>query len=102
MQADVLLLDATVEDGAGAVRRALDIAPGMRIVAFAVRETEEDIIPWAEAGGIGYIPSTAALADLARQVLEIHSGEQGCSRRAAPGLLRRIALTAGPGGGHHA
>jgi len=50
LQADVLLLDATVPDGAAAVRRALDIAPGMRIVAFAVRETEEDIIPWAEAG----------------------------------------------------
>jgi two-component system, NarL family, nitrate/nitrite response regulator NarL len=102
LQADVLLLDATVPDGAAAVRRALDIAPGMRIVAFAVRETEEDIIPWAEAGVIGYIPSTAALADLARLVLEIHSGEQVCSGRVAAGLLRRIALTASPGNGHNA
>ena len=101
LQADVLLLDATVPDGAAAVRRALDIAPGMRIVAFAVRETEEDIIPWAEAGVIGYIPSNAGLADLARLVLEIHSGEQVCSARVAAGLLRRIALTASPGNGHH-
>jgi two-component system, NarL family, nitrate/nitrite response regulator NarL len=100
LQADVLLLDATVPDGAAAVRRALDIAPGMRIVAFAVRETEEDIIPWAEAGVIGYIPSSAALADLARLVLEIHSGEQVCSARVAAGLLRRIALTASPGSGN--
>jgi two-component system nitrate/nitrite response regulator NarL len=102
LQADVLLLDATVPDGAAAVRRALDIAPGMRIVAFAVRETEEDIIPWAEAGVIGYIPSNAGLADLARLVLEIHSGEQVCSARVAAGLLRRIALTASPGTGHNA
>jgi two-component system, NarL family, nitrate/nitrite response regulator NarL len=102
LQADVLLLDATAPDGAAAVRRALDIERGMRIVAFAVRETEEDIIPWAEAGVIGYIPSTAALADLARLVLEIHSGEQICSGRVAAGLLRRIALAASPGNGRDA
>jgi DNA-binding NarL/FixJ family response regulator len=97
LEADVVLLDATVPDSAAAVRRALEIAPGMRIVAFAVRETEEDIIPWAEAGVIGYIPSTAALAELARLILDIHSGEQVCSGRVAAGLLRRIALSAGPG-----
>jgi two-component system nitrate/nitrite response regulator NarL len=97
LEADVMLLDATVPDGATAVRRALEIAPGMRIIAFAVRETEDDIIPWAEAGVIGYIPSTAALADLARLVLDIHSGEQVCSGRVAAGLFRRIALTTSPG-----
>lgn len=101
LEADVVLLDATVPDGAAAVRRALDVAPGMRIVAFAVRETEEDIIAWAEAGVIGYIPSTAALADLARLVLEIHSGEQICSGRVAAGLLRRIALTGSLGTGRN-
>jgi DNA-binding NarL/FixJ family response regulator len=102
LEADVVLLDATVPDGAAAVRRALDITPGMRIVAFAVRETEEDIIAWAEAGVTGYIPSTAALADLARLVLDIHSGEQVCSGRVAAGLLRRIAFTASPGTGRNA
>lgn len=97
LEADVVLLDATVADGAAAVRRALDIVPGLRIVAFAVRETEEDIISWAEAGVIGYIPSTAALADVARLVLDIHNGEQVCSGRVVAGLLRRIAVSAGPG-----
>jgi DNA-binding NarL/FixJ family response regulator len=61
LQADVVLLDARSSEGAAAVRRALDIAPGMRIVASGVRETEEDIVAWAEAGVIGYIPRTAAL-----------------------------------------
>jgi two-component system, NarL family, nitrate/nitrite response regulator NarL len=97
LEADIVLFDTRVPDGATAVRRTLDIAPGMRIVALALRETEEDIITWAEAGVIGYIPSTAAVADLARLVLEIHSGEQVCSGRVAAGLLRRIALTPGPG-----
>ena len=99
LQADVVLVDATIPEGPNAVRRALDIAAGMRIVAFAVRETEDEIVAWATAGAIGYIPNTAALADLAGLVLEIHSGEQVCSARVAAGLLRRIALTASPGSG---
>jgi two-component system, NarL family, nitrate/nitrite response regulator NarL len=97
LEADIVLFDTRVPDGVSAVRRALDIAPGMRIVALGLSETEEDIIIWAEAGVIGYIPSTAAQADLVRLVLEIHSGEQVCSGRVAAGLLRRIALTASPG-----
>ncbi len=93
-QADVVLLDARIPEGTAAVRRALDIAPGMRIVVSAVRETEDDIVAWAEAGVIGYIPRNIAPADFVRLVTEIHSGEQVCSRRVANGLLRRIALTA--------
>ena len=94
LQPDVLLVDATIPDGPNVLRRALDIAPDMRIVTFAVRETEDHIVAWAEAGVIGYIPSTAALADLVRLVMEIHSGEQVCSGRVAAGLLRHIALSA--------
>ena len=99
LQADVVLVDATIPEGPNALRRALDIAPEMRIVAFAVSETEDDIIAWAEAGVIGYIPSTAALADFVRLVRDIHSGEQVCSGQVASGLLRRIALSANRGSG---
>jgi two-component system, NarL family, nitrate/nitrite response regulator NarL len=99
LQADVVLLDARIPEGVAAVRRALDVAPGMRIVALAVRENEDDIVAWAEAGVIGYIPITAAQADLARLIIGTHSGEQLCSGRVAAGLLRRIAVTAKPGGG---
>ena len=96
LQPDVVVVDARLPDGAAAVRRALDIAPGMRIVALAVRETENDIVAWAEAGVIGYIPSSAARLDLPRLIIDIHSGEQACSARIAAGLLRRIAVTAKP------
>ena len=58
LQADIVLLDARMPEGVAAVRRALDMAPGMRIVVSSVRDTEDDIIAWAEAGVIGYIPST--------------------------------------------
>jgi DNA-binding NarL/FixJ family response regulator len=102
VQADVVLLDGRIPEGVAAVRRALAIAPGMRIVVSAVRETEDDIVTWAEAGVIGYIPRTAALADFVRMVMDIHSGEQICSGRVAAGLLRRIAVSSGSGAGRNA
>jgi two-component system, NarL family, nitrate/nitrite response regulator NarL len=94
LQADAVLLDARIPEGIAAVRRALDIAPGMRIIVSAVRETEEDIVAWAEAGVIGYIPTSVTRPDFVRLVVDIHSGEQVCSGRIANVLLRRIALTA--------
>ena len=94
LRADLILLDARIPDGPPAVRRALDIAPDLRIIACSVRETEEDIIAWAEAGVIGYIPRTAALVDFVRLMMDIHNGEQISSGRIVTGLLRRIALSA--------
>jgi two-component system, NarL family, nitrate/nitrite response regulator NarL len=94
LEADVLLVDARLPDGPAGIRHALEIAPGMRIIVSAVRETEDDIIAWAEAGVIGYIPATTARADFIRVVREIHQGEQICSGRVVTGLLRRIALGA--------
>ncbi|MBV8736851.1 MAG: response regulator transcription factor [Alphaproteobacteria bacterium] len=93
-QAEVILLDGRMPDGPSAVRRALDIAPELRIIACSVRETEEDIIAWAEAGVIGYIPRTAALADFVRLMIDIHNGEQISSGRIVTGLLRRLAMSA--------
>lgn len=94
LHADVVLLDGRIPEGPASVRRALDIAPDLRIIACSVRETEEDIIAWAEAGVIGYIPRTAALADFVRLMIDIHNGEQISSGRIVTGLLRRIALAA--------
>jgi len=94
IQADIVLLDARLPEGPAAVRRALEIAPDLRIIACSVRESEEEIIAWAEVGVIGYIPRTAALADLVRLIVDIHNGEQTSSGRVVTGLLRQIAFSA--------
>jgi two-component system, NarL family, nitrate/nitrite response regulator NarL len=92
-QADLVLVDAALRDGIGSVRRTRQIKPDVRIIAYAVRETKDDVIAWAEAGVIGYVPNTAASADLVRLIVNIHGGEQPCSGRVAAELLHRIAVT---------
>ena len=93
LQPDIILLDARIPDGIAALRHGLDFAPGMRVVVSAVSETEHDVIAWAEAGAIGYIPRTTPLSDFVRLVQTIHSGEQECTGSVAAGLLRRIATS---------
>jgi DNA-binding NarL/FixJ family response regulator len=92
LQADLVLVDAALRDGAAAARRTRQVKPDVRIIAYAVRETKDDVIAWAEAGVIGYVPNTAASADLVRLIMDIHAGEQPCSGRVAAELLHRIAL----------
>jgi DNA-binding NarL/FixJ family response regulator len=88
---DVVLIDAALPDGLAAAARLRGFAPGIRIIALAVAETEADVIAWAEAGASGYVPRSAALADLVVFVTGIMRGEQACSTRVAAGLMRWIA-----------
>jgi two-component system nitrate/nitrite response regulator NarL len=83
LQADVVLVDGALRDGVAAARRARQIKPDIRLIAYGVRETKDDVIAWAEAGVIGYVPDTTASADFARLIMSIHAGEQPCSARSA-------------------
>ena len=98
----MVLVDADLRDGAAAARRTRQIKPDIRLIAYAVRETKEDVIAWAEAGVIGYVPNTVASTDLVRLIVDIYGGEQPCSGRVAAELLRRIAVTEDLGIGRNA
>jgi DNA-binding NarL/FixJ family response regulator len=93
LEADVVLVDADLPDGAAAARWTRQVKPDLRLIAYALKETKDDVIAWAEAGVIGYVPDTAASADLVRFIMDIHGGQQPCSGRVAAELLRRIAVT---------
>lgn len=93
---DMLLLDAALRDGTGAVRQLRAILPGLRAVIFAVSESVESVLLWAEAGAAGYIPREAALADVQALLADIRAGRQACSASVSAGLLRRIATSPGP------
>jgi len=90
----MVLLDAAVGDGIAAVRQLRETAARPRVVVFAVSESIESVVSWAEAGIAGYIPSTAALADLNALVTDIEAGRQSCSGIVSAGLIRRISSTA--------
>ena len=99
-QADAVLVDAAHPDGMAAVRRLREVAPHLPIIACAVKETDEDVILWAEAGVTGYLPNTTKLAQFVPLVTEILGGEQICSGRTAAALFRRIATAANFGSGN--
>lgn len=89
-QPDLVLLDAAFPDGIDLLGRLRNAVPRVKVVVVAVRETEQNIIAWAEGGVVGYIPNTAALADIARLLGDIIVGKQSCSEPVAAGMLRRI------------
>jgi DNA-binding NarL/FixJ family response regulator len=91
LQPDVILLDAAFEHGLAAVAQLRDAVPGIRVVALAIAETEEEVILWAKAGVAGYVPRTTALADLVQLLVDINNRRQPCSSRVAFGLLQRVA-----------
>lgn len=91
---DIVLLDAAVRGGINTVRSLHELMTGLRIIAFALRESVESVLAWAEAGAAGYIPNTAAPSDLQALIGEISAGRQACSGVVAAGLLQRIASRA--------
>ena len=93
LRPDMVLLDAAVRDGLLAVRRLREISGGLRVVVFAVSESVESVLAWAEAGVAGYIPCTAGASDLCALVDDISAGRQACSGAVAAGLLQRIAAS---------
>ena len=103
LQPDCILLDAAFGAGPAAVRQLSDAAPGVRIIALAIAETEQDIVSWAQAGVAGYIPRTAGIAELIRFLREINNDRQPCSSGVAFSLLRRLgrANDGGPAQDRH-
>jgi DNA-binding NarL/FixJ family response regulator len=85
-----VLLDAAFPNGVDAIRELRAVNDQTSLVVFAISETEENIVAWAQAGADGYIPSTASLNELVRFVEVIISGEQICSAAITSKLIRRL------------
>jgi two-component system nitrate/nitrite response regulator NarL len=91
---DMVLLDAAAHEGLSTVRRIRALSASMLVVVFALIESVETVLAWAEAGASGYISSTAAAADISAMIAEITAGRQACSAVVVASLLRRVAATA--------
>jgi two-component system nitrate/nitrite response regulator NarL len=94
----IVLIDEALPGGHAAIGRIRAEAPEVLVVVMGVAETVEKVVSWAELGASGYIPKTAALADMAPALLNIAGGRQACSENVAAGLMRRLSMVGHPAG----
>jgi two-component system nitrate/nitrite response regulator NarL len=91
---DVVLLDVAGENRVAAITALVHAIPGVKVIACAVPETEQDVIPCAEAGVAACLPRETPLAELGAAIERVASGESIASPRVAAMLLRRVATLA--------
>lgn len=98
LQPDVVLFDAARQDTFDPVKELVAAARRSRVVAFGVKETDEEILALAAAGTAGYVRDGAASTDLVRILERVMCDELPCSPRAAASLYRLVARLS-PGSG---
>jgi DNA-binding NarL/FixJ family response regulator len=94
VEADVLLVDIRMSEGAGALRTLAAAAPQVKLVALAVPEVEREVVAVAEAGAAAYVTPDGSVEDLASVLECVERGEVLCSPGMAAGLFRRVAALA--------
>jgi two-component system, NarL family, nitrate/nitrite response regulator NarL len=96
---DIVLLGLESAHSVTAAQTIVGAHPEARLVALAVDERPEDVVPLAEVGICGYVNRDAALPDLVATVESVARGELPCSPSVAAGLVRRLAALAARVGG---
>jgi len=94
LRPDVTLIDLTMAESRQTVRALA--GAGVPVVVFGVREREEEIIEFAEAGVAGYVTRDSSLEELVGVVESVARGETLLSPRIAALLLRRVQAAAHP------
>src|SRR5687767_11829724 len=74
----IVLLDTAKRQNLGVVRIIHDADPDIRIVAFAVAESDDEVVACAEAGVAGCVPRDASVEDVATVVESAARGEAAC------------------------
>jgi len=92
LRPDVILFDAARRDSVEFVKDLVASAPHSKVVAFGVRETDEEILALAAAGTAGYVSEGAESGDVVRVLEQVMCDELPCSPRAAASLYRRVAV----------
>jgi DNA-binding NarL/FixJ family response regulator len=88
---DVVLLDYTGENCRIFCQEAHALLPGLRLVAVAVGELDDEVIACAEAGICEYVRRSGSVEDVERAITRSLTGEVLCSPRVAALLFARLA-----------
>jgi DNA-binding NarL/FixJ family response regulator len=91
LEPDIALVDVATTNGLAAVRSVAEAVPDARIVALALRDSEDDVIAYAEAGASGCVSRSGTLADLDAVIASVSRGEALLSPRVTARLLERLS-----------
>ncbi|HEX8392041.1 MAG TPA: response regulator transcription factor, partial [Longimicrobium sp.] len=99
---DVVLLDMAMPGAVEIARGAHQALAQIKVVALAIRETEEIVLACAAAGLEGYVSCGASLDDLVHTLQAVGRGELVCPPWITASLFRQVAAlsAARDGAGH--
>jgi two-component system, NarL family, nitrate/nitrite response regulator NarL len=104
---DVILFDAARQDSVEFLKDLVASQPHSKVVAFGVKDADDDILALAAAGTAGYICNSAESSDVVKVLERVMCDELLCSPRASASLYRRVATlsqsgndSVGVGNGH--
>jgi DNA-binding NarL/FixJ family response regulator len=90
---DILVLDLELPDGDGAsaIPRLLQTAPGAGIVVFTAYDTDERVIAAIKAGARGYLLKGAPVEEIVRAIRAVHGGGSHLASGAAAKVVAELA-----------
>jgi DNA-binding NarL/FixJ family response regulator len=93
LRPDVVLMDVhmPVMDGPHTAKAVLAKHPSMKIVAWTVSESSDDLLRMMQAGCAGYVLKDVGPSELERALLAAMRSESPVPRRMIPEVLRRVA-----------
>jgi two-component system nitrate/nitrite response regulator NarL len=93
LKPDIVLMDVHMPqmDGPTTARAVLASYPNVKIVAWTVSESSDDLLRMMQAGCMGYILKDVGPDELQRALLSASRSETPVPRRMIPDVLRRVA-----------
>jgi len=92
---DIILLDITLPDmdGIEVTRRICSAWPAAKVLALTMHSEDVYLLPFLEAGGVGYVRKSAADRDVLNAIKTLLSGETFISASGLEVLLRQHRRT---------
>jgi DNA-binding NarL/FixJ family response regulator len=92
LKPDLVLMDVHMPevDGPQAARELLARHPSVKVIAWTVSESSDDLLRMMQAGCSGYVLKEAGPAELQNALLSVARSQSPVPRRMIPEVLRRI------------
>lgn len=87
----VVLLDCAMSEFLNLPKTLNQLIPGVKVIAFAAREVDNELLACAEAGIVGFVTRDASVDDLVDTIRKALRGEVVCSARMTGLLFQRVA-----------